>query len=685
LVLPQIAVNDGFVDGENYVLAYLTYIPGPCDRSSPDGVVWMVVSRGRKPDLAIVASVLEGLPKIETLCFSCNMAEPIEDYALLSDLATGPLVSRRGSVDWLCFPRFDSPSVFGALLGTSEHGRWVIAPEDSSAEVVYRSYVGSSFVLETIWDTQHGRAKVLDFMPVGRQRSSLLRRVSGLEGEVRFWQEYSIRPEYGAIKPWMSRVRSGSAETLLAMAGPDAWALHCEPLPHPYPHGHTSSFPVLAGDQFDFELAWFPSYRPLPDRIIFDEALDEALHYWTTWAENCRQDGPYSPMVKRSLLVLRALTHFETGGIVAAPTTSLPEEFGGSRNWDYRYCWLRDAALTLESMLTHGYESEALKWRDWLLRALAGDPEDMQIMYGLAGERYLEERVLDHLPGYCGAAPVRIGNAAAAQYQADVVGEVMVALERLRMAGGREDAFSWALQRALLSFVEKHLDDMDFGLWEMRGDTRYFTHSRVMMWAAFDCGVRAVRNHGMTGPSDHWEKLRDNLRAEIMSRGFNRTLNSFTQSYGGAQADASLLVLPQVGFLAYDDEHMLGTVTRIENELVTSDGLVMRYLTHTGVDGLEPGEHPFLACSFWLVEQYARTGQHVAASKLMNKLVGLANEVGLISEEFDTAANRMAGNFPQAFSHLALVRAADAMHGVDLLSLAAKGPQENPQRRAAAD
>lgn len=598
------------------------------------------------------------------------MAESIEDYALLSDLTTGPLVSKRGSVDWLCFPRFDSPSTFAALLGTEEHGRWVIAPQHTSAQVIDRHYVESTFVLETIWETAEGRVKVVDLMPVGLQGSSILRRVTGLEGEVLMRQELSIRPQYGALKPWTSRVRSGSKDSLVAMAGPDAWALHCETLPDPHPHGHGSSFAVASGQHLDFELAWFPSYLPLPDPVDFDVALSGALNYWKTWGGNCRQDGPYSPMVKRSLLVLRALSHFETGGIVAAPTTSLPEEFGGSRNWDYRFCWLRDAALTLESMLTHGYEAEALKWRNWLLRALAGDPEDIQIMYGVAGERDLPEKVLEHLPGYNGAVPVRIGNAAASQYQADVVGEVMVALERLRLAGGREDSFSWPLQRALLSFVEKHLDDEDFGLWEMRGPTRYFTHSRVMMWAAFDCGVRAVRNHGLTGPVDRWEQLRDRMRTEIMERGFNQELNTFTQSYAGVQTDASLLVLPQVGFLAYDDEHMLGTVSRIESELLTSGGLLMRYRTDSGVDGLEPGEHPFLACSFWLVEQYARSGRRDEAQKLMDRLVGLANELGLLSEEFDVEQHRMAGNFPQAFSHLALVRAADAMHGVDRLSLA---------------
>lgn len=616
------------------------------------------------------------------LCFSRHMAESIEDYALLSDLATGPLVSRRGSIDWLCFPRFDSPSTFGAILGTEAHGRWVIAPEDASARVVDWRYVESTFVLETTWTTRQGRVLVTDFMPVGRPGSSLLRRVTGLEGIVSVGQELAIRPQYGAIKPWMSRTRAGVQNALLAIAGPDAWALYCDPLPQPHTDGHSSIFDVASGQQRDFELAWFPSYRQPPAPTNVDEALQDALSYWSTWGGNCRQDGPYSPMVKRSLLVLRALTHFETGGIVAAPTTSLPEEFGGSRNWDYRFCWLRDAALTLESMLTHGYETEALKWRDWLLRALAGDPEDMQIMYGVAGERDLPERVLEHLPGYQGSAPVRIGNAASSQYQADVVGEVLVALERLRLAGGKEDSFSWPLQRALLSFVEKHFNDEDFGLWEMRGSTRYFTHSRVMMWAAFDCGVRAVRDHGLSGPADRWEELRNRLRAEIMERGFNHELNSFTQSYGGVQTDASLLVLPQVGFLAYADHHMIGTVAQMESELLTSGGLLMRYRTDTGVDGLEPGEHPFLACSFWLVEQYARTGRRTDAKKLMDLLVGMANELGLLSEEFDAEQKRMAGNFPQAFSHLALVRAADAMHGVDRLSLAAPEIAQRPPQDA---
>jgi GH15 family glucan-1,4-alpha-glucosidase len=601
------------------------------------------------------------------------MAALIEDYALLSDLQTGPLISRDGSVDWLCFPRFDSPSVFSRLVGTDEHGRWLLAPSESGAVVVDRHYIDSTFVLQTIWKTVSGSVLVTDFMPLGDNGSSLVRRVTGLAGSVEIRQELRIRPGYSTVLPWVSRVRDNgptAAPVLLAMAGPDALALRGPHLPQAHAHGHEGKFLISKGERADFELTWFPSHRPLPAAIDVDVALEEATEYWTRWGSHCRQDGAYGGAVKRSLLVLRALTHLETGGIVAAPTTSLPEDFGGPRNWDYRYCWLRDAALTLESMLTHGYETEALQWRNWLLRALAGDPEQMQIMYGVGGERELPERELNHLPGYANSKPVRIGNAAVSQFQADVVGEVMVALERLRMAGGKEDHFSWALQQALLGFVEKHFDDRDFGLWEMRGDAQYFTHSRVMMWAAFNSGIRAVQIHGLPGDAKKWEHLRERLREEIMREGFDRRIGSFTQTYGGGQTDAALLVMPQVGFLPYNDEHMLGTVARLEEELLTGDGLLLRYRTESGVDGLEPGEHPFLACSFWLVEQYARTGRQVEAKILMDKLVGLANELGLLSEEYATNERRMAGNFPQAFSHLTLVRAADAMHGVDRLSLA---------------
>ncbi len=593
------------------------------------------------------------------------MAAPIEDYALLSDLHTGPLISRHGSVDWLCFPRFDSPSVFASLLGHEDHGRWLLAPSPAEAVVVDRHYVDSTFVLQTTWQTNSGKVLVTDFMPVGGVHPSLVRRVTGLSGTVSMHQEIRIRPQYATVLPWVSRIRDSTdadAQILLAMSGPDALSLRGTCLPQAEDHRHAGEFTVQQGQNVDFHLTWFHSYQDVPPAINIDEALDDTIHYWTTWAANCRYDGPHQRAVRRSLLVLRALTHYETGGIVAAPTTSLPEEFGGPRNWDYRYCWLRDASLTLEAMLTHGYEAEALKWRNWLLRALAGDPEDLQIMYGVGGERDLTERELLHLPGYQDARPVRIGNAAVFQHQADVVGEVMVVLERLRLAGGKEDHFSWALQRALLGSVDKHFEEKDLGLWEMRGAPQYFTHSRVMMWAAYDSGVRAVRDHGLTGPLEHWERHRDRLAAEIMDRGFNRDLNSFTQTYGGEQTDAALLVLPQVGFLAYDDGRVLGTVARLEKELLTAEGLLMRYRTETGVDGLAPGEHPFLACSFWLVEQYARSRRQADAENLMAALVGLCNDLGLLSEEYSMNEKRMAGNFPQAFSHLALIRAAEAMH-----------------------
>lgn len=601
------------------------------------------------------------------------MASRIEDYALLSDLHTGALIGRDGSIDWLCFPRFDSPAVFTALLGTEDHGRWLMAPAHPEAAVERRAYMGRTFVLETLWKTPGGMARITDFMPVGDRRASIVRRIDGLSGSVEFTQEITVRPGYGKVLPWVRRVAGeDGSEAIVAVAGPDAMVLRGDELPESSDHRHTGKFTVAAGERVQQELIWYPSHRPVPPPIDIDRALAQTAAYWDRWAARYNQDGKYATIVERSLLVLRALTHGDTGGIVAAPTTSLPEDFGGARNWDYRFCWLRDAALTLEAMLTHGYADEALKWRDWLLRAVAGDPEDLQIMYGLSGERDLSEGELGHLPGYEGALPVRIGNGAVGQYQADVVGEVLVALEKLRLGGGHEDHFSWPLQQAMLGFVEKHLAAKDHGIWEMRGDLLHFTHSRVMMWAAFDCGVRAVRDHGLSGPAERWEELRDALRAEIMEHGFNKELNSFTQTYGGTATDASLLVIPQVGFVPYTSPEMLGTVDAMERELLDSHGLILRYRTETGLDGLEPGEHPFLACSFWLVEQYAHTGRRKDAVALMDKLVGLANELGLLSEEYDMDQGRMAGNFPQAFSHLALVRAADALHGTEHLSLSSE-------------
>ena len=606
------------------------------------------------------------------------MASRIEDYALLSDMHTGPLLSRTGSLDWLCFPRFDSPSVFGALLGTEDHGRWLLAPAGPDAHVVRREYLNGTFVLQTEWDADGGRVRITEFMPVEGHRASVVRRVEGLVGNVQMYQELKIRFGYGAVLPWVGRMTDAQGiDVLLAVAGPDALMMHGDVLPNASGDMHTVEFTVAAGERIDLELAWYPSYRPRPTRLDVDAALAQTVHFWSDWASRCRQEGEYATAVQRSLLVLRALTHDETGGIVAAPTTSLPEEFGGARNWDYRYCWLRDAALTLEAMLAHGQARGALHWRNWLLRAIAGDPEDLQIMYGLAGEREPEERQLAHLQGYENSAPVRIGNGAVGQFQADVIGEVMVALEKLRRAGGTEDLFSWPLQRELLEFQEKHFERKDHGIWEMRGEPMYFTHSRVMMWAAFDCGVRAVSEHGLDGPVERWTAVRERLRQEILRDGFNTRLNSFTQVYGGSQVDASLLVIPQVGFLPYDDPKMLGTVAKLERELI-DNGLLLRYRTETGVDGLEAGEHPFLACSFWLVEQYAHSGRKVESSALMDRLVGLRNELGLLSEEYAIEADRMAGNFPQAFSHLALIRAADALHSAERPSPPAAVPAANP-------
>ncbi|MER1996354.1 MAG: glycoside hydrolase family 15 protein [Arthrobacter sp.] len=593
------------------------------------------------------------------------MATPIEDYALISDLHTGALVSRSGSIDWLCLPRFDSPSVFGALLGTKDHGRWLLAPDAPGARVLRRDYLESTFILQTRWRTDSGEVLVTDFMPVKDRRASVIRRVEGLSGTVLMRQELEVRFNYGTTVPWMRREPYGDGERLLCIAGPSAMVLSGGNIPHGSDHRHTGEFVVTAGQTVDLELLWYPSHRETPDEADVDAALARTTRYWQDWTGLCVDRERYRLPVRRSLLVLRALTHEDTGGIVAAPTMSLPEEFGGSRNWDYRYCWLRDAALTLEAMMTHGYDDEAEHWRNWLLRAVAGDPDDLQIMYAVDGGRELPERILPQFPGYAGSIPVRLGNGAVEQYQADVVGTVMVALARMRDRGVAEDSFSWPLQRALLGFLERHIEEPDHGIWEVRGEPRFFTYSRVMMWAAFDRAARAARANGMEGPVELWEALRDGLRTEILDRGFDAGRNAFVQSYGSSEADASLLQLTHVGFLDYGDPRMLGTVAFLEQELLNAEGLLLRYRSGTGVDGLEPGENPFLACSFWLVEQYAHTGRLPEAVRLMDQLVGYANEVGLLSEEYDTVNQRMAGNFPQAFSHLALVRAADAIHAAE--------------------
>ena len=589
------------------------------------------------------------------------MTSRIEDYAVIGDRHTAALVGRTGSIDWLCLPRYDSASTFAALLGAPEHGRWSLAPvgEVVSTE---RAYLGDTFVLRTVHRTPGGAVEVVEAMPTGDRRADVIRRVRGLEGVVRMRQELVVRFGYGAVVPWVRRVQdAGGGEALLASAGPDAVLLRTSgELPVADGRRHVGELDVAAGEVVDLVLTWYPSHREPPPALDVDARLESTRTEWQAWADRRTHRGQHAEAVTRSLLVLRALTHEDTGGIVAAVTTSLPEEHGGTRNWDYRYCWLRDAALTLEALLLHGYSEEAQEWRQWLLRAVAGDPEDVQIMYGVAGERELPERELDHLPGYEGARPVRIGNGAVTQYQGDVLGEVMVALDAARRAGVTEDASSWPLQRALLDFVERHWQRADSGIWEMRGPEQHYVHSRVMVWAALDRGVRAVREGGLEGPADRWAELRDAVRAEVLEHGVDRERGCFTQHEATREVDASLLQLPQVGFVAPDDPRMLATVRAIEEDLL-QDGLVLRYRTHASADGLPPGEHPFLACSFWLVEQYARSGRTQDAHALMDRLLALRNDVGLLSEEYDTTAQRHLGNTPQALSHLALVRAADAL------------------------
>jgi GH15 family glucan-1,4-alpha-glucosidase len=582
--------------------------------------------------------------------------QPIEDYAVIGDGRTAALVERRGSIDWLCLPRFDSASCFSRLLGDPDDSHWLIAPVDEEA-VVERRYLPDSNVLETTWTTDDGRLRVTDFMPMGDRRSDLVRRVEGLEGRVTVRHELVIRFDYGRIRPWVHREQLHGAEVIMAVAGPDKLVLNGPRLPRASDGRHVGEFEVDAGECLDFTLTWVESHRPPPPPVEVAPHLDRTLERQRVWAEQCRYAGPFRDALVRSLLTLHGLTHDETGGIVAAVTTSLPEDFGGERNWDYRYSWLRDAALTVQAMVGTKHPRWAVPWRDWLLRAVAGDPEDLQVVYAVDGGRHLPEVELDHLAGYAGSRPVRIGNGAVDQRQIDVVGEVMCALAAARDAGLEETTDSWSLQRSLADGLGKAWQLPDRGIWEIRGPERHFTYSRVMVWAAFDRMVRAVEDHGLEGPVDQWRSLRDQVREEVLERGVDRDRGCFTQHYDTTEVDASLLLLPAVGFVPADDPRMLATIAAIEEDLLR-DGLVLRYRTGSGVDGLSGDEHPFLACSFWLVSAYALAGRVDDATALMERLVGLANDVALLSEEYDVGGRRMAGNFPQAFSHLALVQAA---------------------------
>jgi GH15 family glucan-1,4-alpha-glucosidase len=597
------------------------------------------------------------------------MALPIQDYAVVGDTASAALVGLDGSVDWLCLPRFDSPACFAALLGSREHGRWLLGPAGEYAST--RRYLGNSAALETTFTTATGTVRILDIMPFGDGRADLVRRISGVEGTVRMRHEWIVRFSYGKVRPWVRRDVAWDQHLILAIAGPDKLVLRGPRLPKAEDGHHVDEFDLEAGQEMTFSTTWVPSHKEIPELLEFDERIRNTMVGSEEWADRCTYDGAHRAQVIRSLLTLRLLTHGGTGGIVAAATTSLPEEFGGVRNWDYRYCWLRDASLTLEALLDCGYVDEARLWRNWLLRAVAGDPQDLQIMYAVDGGRQLPEQELDHLPGYAGSSPVRIGNAAVSQEQKDVLGEVMISLEMARERGLRDTADTWSLQRALVNDLAEHWDQPDNGLWEIRGPQRHFTHSRVMVWVAFDRAVAAVERHGLDGPVEHWRALRERVRQEILDKGFDEERNTFTQHYDTDQVDASLLVLSAVGFIPGDDPKMTGTIEAVEKDLM-QDGLLLRYRTESGVDGLAGDEHPFLACSFWLVTAYAMAGRIDDAHALMGRLLELPNDVGLLAEEYDPAEERFAGNFPQAFSHLALVGAAVSLASAETFANTAK-------------
>lgn len=581
---------------------------------------------------------------------------PIGDYAVLGDGRTAALVSRAGSVDWLCPSRFDSPACFAALLGEPEHGRWLLAVDDATR--VTRRYLGDSFVLETTVETPTGTAVLLDAMPLGDDRCDLVRRVTATRGTVRVRHEWVVRFGYGRVEPWVHRVQDpDGVEVIRAVAGPDSVVLRGDRLPRPHGRAHTDAFTLDEGGSVELAQTWVPSWQPVPRAPRGAHRIEATEERWGRWARASRYTGTYRDAVVRSLLVLRLLTDEQTGGIVAAATTSLPEDPGGERNWDYRYCWLRDAAMTLEALLEHGYRDEAQAWRQWLLRAVAGDPADIQIMYGVDGSRDLPERTLDHLPGYAGSRPVRVGNAAVGQVQNDVLGEVMAALHLARAAGVAEGADSWSLQRHLVDHLCRTWRSPDSGIWEVRGGPRHFTHSKVMAWVAFDRAVRAVEEHGLPGPVERWRTERDAVHADVLAHGWDADRGTFVQHYGATHTDASLLQLVLVGFLPADDPRLVSTVAAVRAELEVAPGLLLRYRTDRTDDGLRGTEHPFLACTGWLADALARQGDVAGSTQVLDVLTGLSTDVGLLAEEYDPTTRQMVGNLPQALSHLALVRA----------------------------
>jgi GH15 family glucan-1,4-alpha-glucosidase len=600
------------------------------------------------------------------------MAGLIEDYALIGDMQTAALVGRSGSVDWLCLPRFDSDACFAALLGDDHNGQWRICPTAAEGPVprrgeVSRQYVGDSLILETTWKTMSGTVRVLDFMPPRDDIAPVLVRiVEGVEGAVEMESEFRVRFGYGKVTPWVQR-HDGA---IRAIAGPDSVCLHTPVRLTGRNMAHEAAFTVRAGDRVPFVLTWRPSHLPVGEPVDADTALEATTKFWSDWSASCTYSGSYRDAVMRSLITLKALTYDPTGGIVAAPTTSLPEDIGGVRNWDYRYCWLRDATITLEALLRTGYTQEADRWRQWLGRAVAGDAKDVQIMYGVAGERRLAEWEVPWLPGYERSAPVRIGNAAVDQRQLDVYGEVMDALTLARQAGLQFDVHSWSLQRQLLDFLEKHWHEPDEGIWEVRGPRRHFVHSKVMAWVAFDRAIHLVEQNN-PGPLERWTAIRDEIHAQVCDQGYDKDRGTFTQYYGSTELDASVLLIIEVGFLPPDDDRVISTVRTIKRELMR-DGLVLRYTQPAkavsggglaDVDGLPGAEGAFLACSFWLVNALCAIGERDEALAIFERLLALRSDVGLLSEEYDPRYGRQVGNTPQAFSHVPLIQAALNLSG----------------------
>ncbi|MGW7601691.1 glycoside hydrolase family 15 protein [Streptomyces antimycoticus] len=580
------------------------------------------------------------------------MAQHIDDYALIGDHQTAALISRHGSIDWLCLPRFDSPACFAALLGGPDNGHWRLAPKGAGA-CTRRGYLDDSLVLESVWETETGTVKVIDFMPQRDRAPDVVRIVEGVSGSVEMLGVLRLRFDYGRIVPWMRRTDGHR----IAVAGPDSVWLRSEPEVRTYGKDFStrSEFTVSAGDRVAFVLTWHPSHEPRPRLVDPYDSLRSSLADWRDWAARCRYEGPHRDAVIRSLITLKALTYAPSGGIVAAPTTSLPEQLGGVRNWDYRYCWLRDSTLTLNSLLRAGYHEEAAAWRDWLLRAIAGDPAELQIMYGLRGERRLPEHELPWLEGYEHSAPVRVGNGAVDQRQLDVYGEVLDTLHLARSAGLPAEPHTWKIQTSLMDFLESAWRDPDEGLWEVRGPRRHFVHSKVMAWVAADRAVRAMEAAPeLSGDVNRWRTMRDAVHREVCEKGYDPERSTFTQSYGSSELDAATLLIPRVGFLPATDPRVIGTIDAVRRELC-EDGLIRRYTAVDHVDGLPGSEGAFLACSFWLADALHLAGRHKDARALFERLLALRNDVGLLAEEYDPATGRQLGNFPQAFSHIGLV------------------------------